>query len=603
MLSNHIKSSEKMVHTLPLRPLGEITVVDDSDPHYIARINEEIELKDGSRIRANVFLPRTGGPRWPVLMSSSPYGKDVPLIGAPGRERRAAIIPQDQCCEHTRFEAPAPSWWCSKGYVLVYHDHRGVSQSPGFLKPFSKKHFDDYAEIVTWAADQPWSTGKVGLTGISYLALNQWFVAERQPRGLACIVPWEGMVDLYRDATRHGGITSTGLNKFWYEAAVLPVQYGKNRDASRNGPNTPEGCLTESQLSENREDMPGLARSNEFIDDEFYEGCGLSDLSKINVPLLSAGNWGGIALHLRGNVLGWMRAGSKHKYLRIHTGTHDAPFYHSPLIDLQLSFFDCWLKGDDYGGWETGQQPPVSFAVRKGNPGIAAVEGEKSFKYRDEQEWPLARTVYQKINLTSGEKLSKGPHTGEGILSYAGLHGESILFRSAPAEEEYEICGHPSVMLSMSLTNHPHDAPAEIDVYLALRKLDAEGKEVFYCSSLGTPQAATLGWIRASHRTLSRRPYAEIEEELPWPTLSHRREDLKPVRPEEIYELLTELWPTNLVVGKGERIALEVSPTDVAGSAPYTTHDPVYRSEERLGGDNNIHFGLQYKNYIVLPIV
>ena len=66
-----------MVHALPLQPFGEITVTDDSSSHYTAWINKEIELKDGTRIRANVFLPRTGGPRWPVLMSSSPYGKDV----------------------------------------------------------------------------------------------------------------------------------------------------------------------------------------------------------------------------------------------------------------------------------------------------------------------------------------------------------------------------------------------------------------------------------------------------------------------------------------------------------------------------------------------
>jgi predicted acyl esterase len=63
--------------TTPVRPLGEITTVDERHPNYIARINEEIELKDGSRIRANVFIPKTGGPRWPVLMSSSPYGNDV----------------------------------------------------------------------------------------------------------------------------------------------------------------------------------------------------------------------------------------------------------------------------------------------------------------------------------------------------------------------------------------------------------------------------------------------------------------------------------------------------------------------------------------------
>lgn len=60
-----------------LKPLGEITTVDDKPEHYTARINEEIEMTDGNRIRANVFIPKAGGPRFPVIITSSVYGKDV----------------------------------------------------------------------------------------------------------------------------------------------------------------------------------------------------------------------------------------------------------------------------------------------------------------------------------------------------------------------------------------------------------------------------------------------------------------------------------------------------------------------------------------------
>lgn len=130
---------------------------------------------------------------------------------------------------------------------------------------------------------------------------------------------------------------------------------------------------------------------------------------------------GGITLHLRGNIMAWMRCGSKHKYLRLHTGTHDRPYYNSPGIELQLSFFDCWLKGDDYGGWKTGQQAPVSFAIRKGSPGFGTADSEKTFEYRDEKEWPVARTVYQKLYLTTDKKLIKEKQTTESLLSYAGL--------------------------------------------------------------------------------------------------------------------------------------------------------------------------------------
>jgi predicted acyl esterase len=129
----------------------------------------------------------------------------------------------------------------------------------------------------------------------------------------------------------------------------------------------------------------------------------------------------------------------------------------------------------------------------------------------------------------------------------------------------------------MSLTNRSHDGPADIDVYVALRKFDAAGNQVFYMSSTNSPQAATYGWIRASHRAVSHQPYPEFEGELPWPTLSHRHEDFKPVKSDEVYELRTELWPTNVVVAKGETIVLEVSPTDVEGAGPYLTVDQEMR--------------------------
>ena len=77
-----------------------------------------------------------------------------------------------------------------------------------------------FFDVVEWAASQSWSSGKVGLLGISYYAGSQWRVAARQPKGLACIVPWEGMSDYYRDRCRHGGILSNTFIKFWWNRQV-----------------------------------------------------------------------------------------------------------------------------------------------------------------------------------------------------------------------------------------------------------------------------------------------------------------------------------------------------------------------------------------------
>src|SRR5262249_20880273 len=84
-------------------------------------------------------------------------------------------------------------------------DGRGSGKSPGECEPWSLAESIDLYDAIEWAAAQPWCSGKVGLSGISYFAINQWFVANHQPPSLAAIIPWEGFADLYRDALFHGG--------------------------------------------------------------------------------------------------------------------------------------------------------------------------------------------------------------------------------------------------------------------------------------------------------------------------------------------------------------------------------------------------------------
>ena len=67
----------------------------------------------------------------------------------------------------------------------------------------------DYYDLIEWAASQPWCAGRVGLMGVSYLAMSQWHVAALKPPHLRAIVPWEGVTDLYRELAFHGGIPET----------------------------------------------------------------------------------------------------------------------------------------------------------------------------------------------------------------------------------------------------------------------------------------------------------------------------------------------------------------------------------------------------------
>src|SRR5262249_58234844 len=90
---------------------------------------------------------------------------------------------------------------------------------------------------IEWAGVQPWSSGKVGLNGISYYGINQWQVASLQPPHLAAMCVWEGAADWYRDMTHHGGILSA-LWANWYDMQVRTVQHGLG---ARGGPSRRQG--------------------------------------------------------------------------------------------------------------------------------------------------------------------------------------------------------------------------------------------------------------------------------------------------------------------------------------------------------------------------
>src|SRR6266511_3496697 len=117
--------------------------------------------------------------------------------------------------------------------VPMRDDARGSGKSPGQCESWSLAESIDFYDAIEWAAAQPWCSGKVGLLGISYFAINQWFVANHQPPSLKAIIPWEGFADLYRDALFHGGLLSLFMPN-WYMAHLMHHVVGR---ASRHHPN------------------------------------------------------------------------------------------------------------------------------------------------------------------------------------------------------------------------------------------------------------------------------------------------------------------------------------------------------------------------------
>lgn len=495
-------------------------------------------------------------------------------------------VNDDHKSAHSAWETPDPGFWTSKGYAVVRADERGLGQSPGVLDTMSSGTCDAFVDVIEWAAEQAWSTGKVGLLGISYYAGSQWRVAARKPKGLSAMIPWEGMSDYYRDRCRHGGILSNAFIKFWWNRQVITNQYGRpGRAASNWGPDTVEGDLGADELLANRNDQTLDNQAYRFRDEAYYASKEY-DMDDIDVPLLSVGNWGGILLHLRGNIEGYAHAGSKFKYLRMITGRHDLPFYYKEEVDIQLSFLDAFLKGDDRVGWsKEGKVAPVSLVLRKGDVGFNDAEKERVYERREEQEWPLARTIYTKYRLSSDDLgLSASTATSSAAvqkrkLSYRALgtmeKPELLQFTTAPFEQDTEITGHIVAHLNVSVTaDTGGPTPSDIDLFLTLRHFDAGGKEIFYTGTAGDPVPLTKGWLRTSLRKVNEQHFKHRD----WlPHRDYTSKDVLPVIPGEVYTVDVEVWPTNVVVEKGAKIMLEVASGDTQGSGIFLHNDAVDR--------------------------
>ena len=558
-----------------------------------------ISMDDGLVLRADVFRPVAEG-AYPVIMTYGPYGKGVAFQEGYKtsweimcRENPDAVSGTSNLYQN--WEVVDPEKWVPHGYVCVRVDSRGAGRSPGYLCHNNNREQKDYHDCIEWAALQPWSNGKVGLNGISYYAANQWRAAAMQPPHLAAICVWEGWHDNYRDGNRHGGILCS-FRKNWQDMQVKTVQHGVGLNGRRSpitgelacGPHT----LTPEELANNREDMASQLLAHE-MDGPYYRERS-AQLDRVQVPLLSAANWGGHGLHLRGNMEGFVGAASEQKWLEVHGGTHWAPFYTDYGVKMQQKFFDFFLKGEK-NGWD--QEPKVRLQIR--HPGEKFVE-------RHEKEWPLARTQWTHFYLDpSNMALTRNPVEGSGSITYEAL-GDGITFSTPPLDEPIEFTGPSALKLFLSSTT------SDADVFAVLRVFDKQGAEVVFQGALDPHSPISLGWLRASHRKLDRhlslpyRPY-------------HTHDEKQVLVPGQIVDLDIEIWPTCIVIPKGYRLALTIRGKDyewqgpaatlsnmkhpMRGCGPFVHDDPVDRPESIFGGKVTLHFGAHHPAAILLPLI
>jgi predicted acyl esterase len=558
-----------------------------------------VAMDDGPVVYCDVFRPLQDG-RYPVILSYGPYAKGLAFQdGYPSAWERMASQHPDVTAgssnAYQSWEVVDPEKWVPHGYACVRFDGRGCGRSPGFIDHFSPRETQDLYAAIEWAAAQPWSSGKIGLNGISYYAINQWHVASLQPPHLAAMCVWEGAADWYRDMTHHGGILSTFWAN-WYDMQVKTVQHGAGARGGRSRVHGELVCgsetLPDAELERNRCDLGWEIRAHP-LDDEYHKERS-PVWPKVKVPLLSAANWGGQGLHPRGNFEGFVRAASRQKWLEAHGLEHWTHFYTDYGRELQLRFFDHFLHGRK-NGWD--EQPRVLLQVRH-------LEG---FVARAEDEWPIARTRWTRLHLDPETGLLRRETAARtASLSFEAM-SEGVTFLTAPLETETEITGPSALKLFVS------SSTGDADLFVVLRAFAPDLKEVVFQGAIDPHTPIGQGWLRASHRKLDKKLST------PWrPYHTHDRP--QPLKPGEAVELDIEIWPTCVVLPAGYRVGLTVRGRDyeypgasggrlsnfkneLKGCGPFLHDDERDRPPDVFGGTTTLHFGRGRAPYLLLPII
>jgi predicted acyl esterase len=381
------------------------------------------------------------------------------------------------------------------------------------------------------------------MLGQSYFAQVQWLAAVNQPPSLACIAPYDGLVDIYRDLAWHGGIFSEDFVTRWAARQTHLNQLPFEPAPSANVMNF---------------DVTGELIRRRF-DDAFYRSrSAFWRLADIRVPVYSIGAWEKVRLHTRGNLLGFEGTGHVPRKLLMVGGDAQATFHTEPLMLELERWYDRWLKGIDNG---IEHEPPVRIYVQGKNPG-----------FRFENEWPLGRARATELYLTStGLSLAPEPNACVQHLDYPRNDFQreigAIEFATPPLAADTEVTG--PIKLALFVSSNQREA----DLCITLSDRGEAATTV-----------VTRGWQKTSQRVLD-------------PVLStrlrpfHPHQSEEPLVPDQVYEVEIEIWPTSWRFARGNRIVLGVS-----------NGDRMHFYGFKVGRDG-YHFGGCHPSRLVLPIV
>ena len=521
-------------------------------PGIVCMQDQEVVMRDGTKIYADIYRPAGDDVKCPTIVSWSWFGKRP---GDGMSEWQIMGVPPQTVSKCAKFESPDPLYWCHYGYAVANVDVRGAGHSEGSVHMFTHQDREDGYDFVEWVAQQPWSNGKVGMAGNSGVAMHQWGIATTQPPHLACIAPWESTTDLYRESFFEGGVPALSFNKF------IAAQV--------TGPNGVD-------------DQVAMAKM--YPDMNPYWADKRPDCKKVKLPVYQTAGWS--HFHLPGSINAYNRCRSHFKWLRAHRDFEWPDTYDPYNLDELRKFYDRYLK-DIHNGWE--MMPKVRIDV------MDAYDVDYQ-EQRAETAWPIKRTEYRKLYLDATTalesvetdhvqtfELGPEPVATEAKACYNPVDEEIRFEWTLP--EDTEITGHMTLHLWLEC-----DGFDDMDLFINIQKASADGTWIPWIT-LDEPHPGAWGKCRASRRRLDEklsRPHR--------PVLANT--DVQKLAPGEVVPVDIAIVPTARVYHKGERFRIQIAGRYIREG----WFEPLAWDEENKG-THIVHTGGQYDSWIEIPVI
>ncbi|WP_134085939.1 CocE/NonD family hydrolase [Mycobacteroides salmoniphilum] len=561
-------------------------------------------MRDGTILRADVYRPKLKDPV-PVILMRTQYGKSSAQV-KPSRFR-------------------TPDWFASHCYLVVVQDVRGQGASDGIFTEFGNDGNDGY-DTVEWAARLPGSTGKVGMYGSSYVGATQWLAATTTPPHLTTIVPSNTASDYYDGWTYEGGAFRLGFVLPW-AIETIATTAAKNR-----GDDATVEQLEAADKERERwlnflpyQDLPPMQPGNPHVApwyfewirhatrDDYWKRWSIRDrYENVKVPVLHFEGWydaflrGGLENFAGMSTRGGSPEARRHQRIVIGPWDHLAwgretsspsPLLKglgagasSPVNELQLAWFDHFLKGTDNG--VAAESPRVDYYLMGAN------------RWKSAPSWPLPQTNWTVYHLSGpGAKHdgrlsnSTSLHDPPDTYLYDPAHpvpsagGHSCCAADSAPEGRYDqstVEQRPDVLTYTSepLTSDIEvTGPISVDLWASSSAPDTDfTAKLVVVQSDGAAVNLNNGVVRTS--------------------LAQSLSELRPIAAAQPHRYRIDVWPVSYQFRAGERIRLEISSSDFPQYAPNpNTGAPFGQNAELHTATQTILHDAAHPSTLTLPVI